>query len=102
MSSQYVPVAMKQQVFDRARRLCEYCRSPAKFAIDPLVMDHVEPVSLRGRTILENLALACQTCNNNKRDKIQAIDPVTEQRVGLFHPRQMIWSDHFVWNEDGT
>jgi hypothetical protein len=100
MSSEYIPVSLKQLVFDRARGMCEYCRSQAKFAIDPLVIDHIQPVSRDGKTIAENLALACQTCNNYKYTKTEALDPVTNQTVSLFHPRQMVWQDHFTWNED--
>lgn len=36
MSSEYVPAALRQLVFNRARGVCEYCRSPVKYAIDPL------------------------------------------------------------------
>jgi hypothetical protein len=102
MSSEYVPVALKQLVFERARGLCEYCRSQAKYAIDPLVIDHIQPVSKGGQTIEDNLALSCQTCNNYKYNKTEAIDPVTGQLVPLFHPRRMEWNQHFVWNEDTT
>jgi len=100
MSSEYIPVSLKQLVFDRAKGTCEYCRSQAKFAIDALVIDHIQPVSRGGKTIAENLALACQTCNNYKYTKTEALDPVTNQSVSLFHPRQMIWQEHFTWNED--
>jgi HNH endonuclease len=102
MSSEYVPVALKQLVFDRANGLCEYCRSQARFAIDPLVIDHIQPVSRGGKTIAENLALSCQTCNNYKYTKTEALDPVTNQSVSLFHPREMIWEEQFTWNEDVT
>jgi 5-methylcytosine-specific restriction endonuclease McrA len=102
MSSEYIPVALKQLVFDRARGICEYCRSQAKFAIDPLVIDHIQPVSRGGKTLSENLALTCQTCNNYKYTKTEAPDPITNQTVSLFHPRQMIWHEHFTWNEDVT
>jgi hypothetical protein len=102
MSSEYIPVALKQLVFDRARGMCEYCRSQAKFAVDPLVIDHIQPVSRDGKTISENLALACQTYNNYKYTKTEAPDPVTIQSVSLFHPRQMVWQEHFTWNEDAT
>jgi hypothetical protein len=81
---------------------CEYCRSQARFAIDPLVIDHIQPVSRGGKTIAENLALSCQTCNNYKYTKTEALDPVTNQSVSLFHPREMIWEDHLTWNEDVT
>lgn len=102
MSSEYIPVALRQFVFDRACGRCEYCCSPAKYAVDPLVMDHIQPVSRSGQTIADNLALSCQTCNNCKYTKTEAIDPVTEERVVLFHPRQMRWNEHFTWNEDAT
>ncbi len=102
MSSEYVPVALKQLVFERARGLCEYCRSQAKYAIDPLVIDHIQPVSKGGQTIEGNLALSCQTCNNYKYNKTEALDPATGQLVPLFHPRQMEWNQHFIWNEDTT
>ena len=102
MSSQYVPVALRQLVFDRACGLCEYCRSQAKYSTDPLVIDHIYPVSRGGQTIADNLALSCQTCNNYKYTKVEAIDPVMEQFAPLFHPRQMNWAEHFTWNEDAT
>jgi HNH endonuclease len=102
MSSAYVSAALRQLVFDRAQGACEYCKSQAKFAVDPLVMDHVYPVSLGGKTISENLALACQTCNNCKYTKITAIDPTSGQKVSLFQPRQMQWAEQFTWNEDFT
>lgn len=102
MPSEYVPVALKQFVFDRAQGNCEYCRSQAKFAVDPLVMEHIYPVSRGGETIAENLALACQTCNNCKYTKVTALDSITGQVVSLFHPREMRWRDHFTWTPDAT
>ena len=102
MSSEYIPVALKQLVFNRANGLCEYCHSQARFAIDPLVIDHIQPVSRGGKTIAENLALSCKTCNNYKYTKTEALDPVTNQSVSLFHPREMAWEEHFTWNEDVT
>ncbi len=102
MSSEYVPVALRKFVFDRAQGHCEYCHSQAKFAVDPLVIDHVYPVSRGGKTIAENLALSCQTCNNCKYTKTMAIDPSSNEMVPLFHPRQMKWRDHFTWTPDTT
>lgn len=90
MSSEYIPVALRQLVFDRAKGTGEYCRSQSKFAIDPLITEHIRPVSRGGKTAEDNLALACQTCNNYKHTKTEALDPVTNELVPLFHPRQMI------------
>jgi hypothetical protein len=36
--------------------------------------------------------------NKGHRDR----DPVTEQVVPLFNPRQMRWDDHFTWSDDTT
>ena len=102
MSSSYVPVALKQLVFARASGLCEYCRSQSKYSIDPLVMEHIQPISRGGKTIAENLALSCQTCNNYKYTKTEALDPVTNLMALLFHPRKMAWETHFTWNSDAT
>jgi HNH endonuclease len=102
MPSEYVPAYLKRLVFDRAKGACEYCRSPSKFAVDPFVMEHTHPLSRGGKTISENLALSCHTCNNCKYNKITVIDPITNQIVPIFNPRQMKWSDHFTWTPDTT
>ena len=58
------------------------------------------PVSKGGFNTLNNLALACQGCNNRKYISVEALDPVTQVVVPLYHPRQHTWADHFAWNED--
>jgi hypothetical protein len=70
--------------------------------MQPFSAEHIEARSKQGETILENLAWACQGCNNHKYNKSLARDPVTGEMVPLFHPRQHHWADHFAWNEDGT
>lgn len=102
MPENYIPVALKRLVFERARGCCEYCYSQSKFAIESLVIEHILPISRGGETIPENLALSCQGCNNHKYNKIEGLDPVDAQPVPLYHPRTMAWSDHFAWNEDTT
>jgi hypothetical protein len=62
-------------------------------------LEHFIPRSQGGTTSLDNLALACQGCNNHKYNKIQSGDPVTNQLVELFHPRTQRWQDHFTWDE---
>jgi hypothetical protein len=64
--------------------------------------EHIVARSEGGKTNPANLAWACQGCNNHKYNKTWAWDPVTGNIVSLFHPRQQRWSDHFIWNEDGT
>lgn len=49
-----------------------------------------------------NLAFACQGCNGYKRADVDAIDPISRERVRLYHPRRDNWREHFAWNEDCT
>jgi 5-methylcytosine-specific restriction endonuclease McrA len=63
------------------------------------VAEHIIPKGLGGQTTLENLALACNGCNGAKYTKTEAIDPVNNQVVPLFHPRKDNWLDHFMWND---
>jgi HNH endonuclease len=102
MPRDYIPVTLKQLVFDRGNGCCEYCRSQAKFAIESLVIEHIIPISRGGETIAENLALACQGCNNYKYTKIKGLDPTDAQAAPLYNPRTMLWSEHFAWSEDTT
>ena len=90
----------RQQIIKRANGYCEYCRCPDSFTSDPFSVDHIVPLAKGGRTVLKNLAYACQGCNGKKQARIQAIDPFTFESAGLFHPRQQKWVDHFAWNED--
>lgn len=55
-----------------------------------------------GQTVIENLALACQGCNNYKFVKTDARDPISENVVPLFHPRKQKWREHFAWNDNFT
>ena len=89
-------------VTERAGGLYEYCRSPARFATQSFSVEHINPRQKGGDNALDNLALACQGCNGSKHTKVSGIDPATEQRVPLYHPRQQKWSDHFAWSEDFT
>jgi HNH endonuclease len=65
-------------------------------------LEHVIPLRAGGEESLENLAFACQGCNNHKYTKIEAFDPVTGDLTTLFHPRLQRWQDHFIWSQDYT
>lgn len=86
----------------RAGHRCEYCRTPARFVPETLSVEHVIPRSRRGSTADNNLALACQGCNNHKYVRTEAEDPVGGEVVPLFHPRRDHWPAHFAWSQDGT
>ncbi|MEK7833254.1 MAG: HNH endonuclease [Acidobacteriota bacterium] len=59
---------------------------------------HILPETRGGETTADNLALACQGCNNKKYNKTQAIDPVSGEAAPLFHPRKDDRSEHFAWS----
>ena len=102
MSDERVTAELRQQVIDRARGCCEYCRSQARFATQSFSVEHIIPRNKGGLTIFDNLALSCQGCNNHKYNKITGQDPISGETVALYHPRQQRWEDHFVWSDDYT
>ncbi len=51
---------------NRAYGCCEYCMSQEKYASQSFSIEHIIPVFSGGDDDLENLALACQGCNNIK------------------------------------
>ncbi|MFQ5633169.1 MAG: HNH endonuclease [bacterium] len=100
MPKQYVSRKLKRAVFERAQGSCEYCRSQIRYAMQSFAVEHIIPRQAGGQSSLENLALACEGCNGHKFIKTEAMDPVTENMVPLFHPRKQLWSDHFTWSSD--
>ena len=68
----------------------------------PMTLDHIIAEAAGGLTVEENLWLACRRCNEFKGAQIHTIDPQTNERVGLFNPREQVWVEHFAWSEDGT
>ncbi|MEM9152384.1 MAG: HNH endonuclease signature motif containing protein [Cyanobacteria bacterium P01_F01_bin.3] len=100
--SERVPQRLRREVAQRAQELCEYCRCPEAFSPNSFTVDHIRPRQLGGATTLENLAWACFGCNGRKYTKVTAVDPLTQQGVSLFNPRQQNWDEHFLWSEDFT
>ena len=69
---------LKELVIERAKGLCEYCKSPANISSQPFVLDHIFPKRKGGKTEEMNLAFSCQGCNNHKYIKIKSIDNITK------------------------
>jgi 5-methylcytosine-specific restriction endonuclease McrA len=63
-------------------------------------VEHITPRSKGGDSTLDNLALACQGCNNHKYNRTHVRDPLSEAMVPLYHPRRDAWDDHFAWSQD--
>jgi hypothetical protein len=93
-----VSTNLKLQVAIRAFRICEYCRCSEKFSSTPFSVEHIIPRSLGGTNDLSNLAFACMGCNNIKFTKTTGFDIETNSIVPLFHPRNDVWAEHFVWD----
>ncbi len=99
MSRDYIAAALRRLVFQRSKGYCEYCRSPGRFALGSMEIEHTMPLSRGGRTVGKNLALACRGCNQNKGSQIEGIDSVSLESVQLYNPREMGWDDHFAWGQ---
>jgi hypothetical protein len=99
MSREYIPAALRRLVFQRSKGYCEYCRSPGRFALGSMEIEHTMPLSRGGKTVGENLALACRGCNQNKGSQIEGIDPGSLVLVPLYNPREMEWDEHFAWGQ---
>ncbi len=85
----------------RARERCEYCHAPARLFNFALEVEHIIPVVSSGTNDLDNLALACRSCNAFKPKRQRSVDPKTNKSVALFHPRTDNWDDHFSPSESG-
>lgn len=95
-----IPISLQRIVVDRAKGYCEYCQLPAAFSASSFNFEHIIPIIKEGLSTLLNLAYSCGGCNAHKKDKIEAIDPLTRQLAPIFNPRINKWSEHFQWNED--
>lgn len=102
MVSAYTPVDLRNQIEQCDQARCCYCLTQKINSGIALSFDHILPRSCGGTTRLENLCLACRSCNEFKSDRIEAVDPITGKPSALFHPRQQAWHEHFAWCEDGT
>jgi hypothetical protein len=102
MSQRKPTEKLKLQVKERAKNICEYCRSQSAFSSQPFAIEHIKPFIEGGKTVLSNLAFACQGCNGHKFTHTTGDDPVTRQEVPLFNPRKQKWNENFTWNDDFT
>jgi hypothetical protein len=87
-----------QLVHERANYCCEYCQTCQKIIGQAMHVEHINP---NGGNELDNLCLACATCNLSKAQATAAIDPETGKEVQLFNPRRQQWSEHFLWIDRG-
>jgi hypothetical protein len=90
--------ALVRQVWQRARRCCEYGRIPQDYDEASFEIDHVIARKHGGPTVARNLALSCFWCNSFKGSDLGGLDPYTRKLTPLFNPRRHKWSRHFRWD----
>lgn len=93
--------SLRQRIISEFQGLCAYCHTATSITGAALVIDHIIPESLGGKTELPNLCLACHSCNEFKGAQVEAEDPSTRSLAPLFHPRLHQWTEHFRWDQDG-
>ena len=98
----YISVGLRRQIEQDAGHRCGYCLSSIRITGTPLDAEHILPVAGGGKTVRENLWLACHRCNRFKSDRTHAPDPLTGELTPLFNPRTQVWDEHFRWSRDGT
>ncbi len=101
-ASDFVSDALRAHIALQARYRCGYCLRSQELLGMPLTIDHIIPQAAGGKTVEENLWLACHRCNGFKGTQTHAADLATGTRIGLFNPRRQNWNEHFEWNQTGT
>ena len=99
--SEYIPIALRREIRERASGCCEYCLVHEDDCLLPHEPDHIIASKHRGETIVSNLAWTCFICNRAKGSDIASIEPQTGEVVRLFSPRRDNWSAHFSIDNDG-
>lgn len=97
--SEFIPIAMRRILRERAARRCEYCHAHETDCFLPHEPDHILSIKHGGSTTLDNLAWSCWECNRRKGSDLSSVDLETGRVVRLFHPRQDLWDTHFQWVE---
>lgn len=101
MTTPAISNALRALVAQQAGHRCGYCLTRQEYVPWSLEIEHIVPVAKGGSNEVENLWLACRSCNSFKGVQTEGIDPFAGQSVPLFHPRNQAWNEHFGWSESG-
>ncbi len=91
----YIPVALRRLVTERAGYRCEYCLLAEQDMGYSAQIDHIISLKHGGTTESSNLAFACWLCNTNKGPDVGSIAKDTKLYTRFFNPRTDIWAEHF-------
>lgn len=99
--SVYIPVELQRSIREQFRDRCAYCQTAEFLTATTFEFEHIQPLVAAGITVFENLCLACPSCNRYKGSR-QRVTTETGEEVMLFHPQRQVWTEHFIWSEDGV
>ncbi len=97
-----IPSELRRLLEKRDQNRCVYCLTTEENCGLRMHVDHIIPDIAGGQTILDNLCLACFSCNVHKGANQTGFDSLTEEVVSLFHPLRQKWQHHFAWDESKT
>ena len=84
----YISQTLRAQVINRAFHSCEYCLIHVDYTTLIHEVDHIIAQKHGGETNFDNLTYACAQCNRYKGSDIASVDPETNQREFIYHPRE--------------
>ena len=100
--SEYITESLKQQIYSHFNKCCAYCLTATALMPVTFECEHIIPRSAGGKTVFENLCLACPMCDRYKSNRQKIPDPQTQEVVSLYHPHLQKWIEHFDWNDGYT
>ena len=86
---------LRQQVAERAYRVCEYCLIHEDDTFWGCQIDRIISRKHGGPTTSENLAFPCACCNNSKGTDLGTLVGLRRELTRLFHPRVDRWAECF-------
>ncbi|MEM9888944.1 MAG: HNH endonuclease [Bacteroidota bacterium] len=97
--SRYISKEIRVKVSEKANFRCEYCKVHEEDSFLPFQIEHIVSLKHGGGSELENLALACPHCNQNKGTDLTTFLESYQDIVPLYHPRLQVWFDRFQVEE---
>lgn len=97
-----LPKRLDKEIRLDAKNRCGFCLGEQKYILAWLEIEYIYPRAKGGKTVKENLWLACPFCNTFKGSQTHGTDPKTKRKVPLFNPRKQIWKNHFEFDPDGA
>ncbi len=103
VNNKYKIKLSKSNIFLRDNYTCCFCNKFLFYEKEKLTVDHIIPKSKGGKNVWENLISSCNTCNNNKGNKI--IYPKIMPKKPSFHElldkitQIPIYIEHHSWKK---